>query len=38
MKGMDADSPSKPFGGSDEFTFTPDGRVGGLHRTRCGPQ
>lgn len=27
MKGMDADSPSKPFGGSEEFTFTPDGRA-----------
>jgi dipeptidyl aminopeptidase/acylaminoacyl peptidase len=26
MRGMDADSPSKPFGGSEEFTFTPDGR------------
>ncbi|MBI1825414.1 MAG: S9 family peptidase [Planctomycetes bacterium] len=26
MKGVDADSPSKPFGGSDEFTFTPDGK------------
>ena len=26
MKGMDADAPSKPFGGSEEFTFTPDGR------------
>jgi dipeptidyl aminopeptidase/acylaminoacyl peptidase len=25
MKGMDADCPSKPFGGADEFTFTPDG-------------
>lgn len=25
MKGMDADAPSKPFGGADEFTFTPDG-------------
>jgi dipeptidyl aminopeptidase/acylaminoacyl peptidase len=24
MKGMDADSPSKPHGGPDEFTFTPD--------------
>ncbi len=24
MKGMDADSPTKPFGGSEEFTFTPD--------------
>ncbi|MGD2218347.1 MAG: S9 family peptidase, partial [Gemmatimonadales bacterium] len=26
MQGMDADSPSKPFGGSEEFSFTPDGR------------
>ena len=26
MKGMDADCPSKPFGGDEEFTFTPDGR------------
>jgi len=26
MKGMNADSPSKPFGGSDEFAFTPDGK------------
>ena len=26
MKGMDADSPSKPFGDSEEFTFTPDSR------------
>jgi dipeptidyl aminopeptidase/acylaminoacyl peptidase len=25
MRGMDADSPSKPFGGAEEFTFTPDG-------------
>lgn len=24
MKDMDADCPSKPFGGSDEFRFTPD--------------
>lgn len=24
--GMDADVPSQPFGGSEEFTFTPDGR------------
>ena len=23
--GMDADIPSKPFGGSEEFTFSPDG-------------
>jgi len=27
MKGMDADTPSKPFGGSEEYTFTPDGRA-----------
>ncbi|UCF18397.1 MAG: S9 family peptidase [Gemmatimonadota bacterium] len=26
MQGLDADCPSKPFGGSEEFTFTPDGR------------
>jgi dipeptidyl aminopeptidase/acylaminoacyl peptidase len=26
MKGMDADSPSKPFGGAEEIAFTPDGR------------
>jgi dipeptidyl aminopeptidase/acylaminoacyl peptidase len=26
MKGMDADSPSKPFGGIEEYAFTPDGR------------
>jgi dipeptidyl aminopeptidase/acylaminoacyl peptidase len=26
MKGLDADAPSKPFGGPEEFTFTPDGR------------
>jgi dipeptidyl aminopeptidase/acylaminoacyl peptidase len=26
MKGMDADCPSKPFGGTEEFTFTPDSR------------
>ena len=25
MPGMDADCPSKPFGGPEEFTFTPDG-------------
>lgn len=24
-RGMDADVPSKPFGGSEEFSFTPDG-------------
>jgi dipeptidyl aminopeptidase/acylaminoacyl peptidase len=26
LKGMDADAPSKPFGGAEEFTFTPDSR------------
>jgi dipeptidyl aminopeptidase/acylaminoacyl peptidase len=26
MKGMDADVPSKPFGGAEDFTFSPDGR------------
>ncbi|HNQ23868.1 MAG TPA: S9 family peptidase [Phycisphaerae bacterium] len=25
MKDMDADVPAKPFGGTEEFTFTPDG-------------
>ena len=27
MKGMDADTPSQPFGGPDEMTFTPDGKA-----------
>lgn len=27
MQDMDADTPSKPFGGPEEITFTPDGRV-----------
>ena len=26
MKGMEADGPSKPFGGAEEAAFTPDGR------------
>lgn len=26
-KGMDADTPSKPFGGPEEITFTPDGQA-----------
>ena len=25
MREMDADTPSKPFGGPEEITFTPDG-------------
>ena len=27
MKGMDADCPSKPFGGPEEIAFTPDGKA-----------
>jgi dipeptidyl aminopeptidase/acylaminoacyl peptidase len=27
MSGMDADTPSKPFGGPEEITFTPDGKA-----------
>jgi len=27
MRGMDADVPSKPFGGAEEYTFTPDGKL-----------
>ncbi len=26
MKGMDADSPTKPFGGAEEIAFSPDGK------------
>jgi dipeptidyl aminopeptidase/acylaminoacyl peptidase len=26
MKGIDADCPTKPFGGSEEFAFSPDGK------------
>jgi len=26
MRGMDADCPSKPFGGPEDYTFTPDGK------------
>jgi dipeptidyl aminopeptidase/acylaminoacyl peptidase len=26
MKAMDADTPSKPFGGTEEYAFTPDGK------------
>ena len=26
MKGMDADSPGRPFGGASDFVFTPDGK------------
>src|SRR5262249_20612625 len=27
MKGLDADGPSKPFGGAEEAAFTPDGKA-----------
>ena len=27
MQAMDADAPSKPFGGTEEYTFTPDGKA-----------
>lgn len=27
MRGMVADAPSKPFGGTEEYTFSPDGRT-----------
>ncbi len=27
MKGMDADCPTKPFGGPEDYTFAPDGRA-----------
>jgi dipeptidyl aminopeptidase/acylaminoacyl peptidase len=26
MKGMEADCPARPFGGADDYTFTPDGK------------
>ena len=35
MPAMDADCPSKPFGGSEEYAVSPDGKVGGLLRPRC---
>ena len=27
MRGMDADCPTKPFGGPEDYTFTPDGKA-----------
>jgi dipeptidyl aminopeptidase/acylaminoacyl peptidase len=27
MKGMDADCPTKPFGGGEDYTFSPDGKT-----------
>ena len=37
MGSMDADTPSKPFGGAEEFTFTPRRQRGRLHGARRRP-
>lgn len=36
MKGMDVDSPTKPFGGSEEITFTPDSQSLIFTAKNCG--
>ncbi|MHC4284076.1 MAG: S9 family peptidase [Planctomycetota bacterium] len=38
MPGMDADTPSKPFGGPEEITFTPDGKAIIFSARDVGPQ
>ena len=38
MKGMDADAPSKPFGGPEEFTFTPDSKSLVFSARDVGPE
>ena len=38
MQGMDADTPSKPFGGPEEITFTPDGKAIIFSARDVGPQ
>jgi dipeptidyl aminopeptidase/acylaminoacyl peptidase len=38
MKAMDADSPTKPFGGAEEFTFSPDGRSVIFAARDAGPE
>jgi dipeptidyl aminopeptidase/acylaminoacyl peptidase len=38
MKGMDADSPLKPFGGSEEFCFTPCGKALVFTAANSGPE
>lgn len=38
MAGMDADAPSLPFGGPEEFTFTPDSRAVVFTTKVAGPQ
>ena len=38
LQGMDADTPSKPFGGPEEITFTPDGKAIIFSARDVGPQ
>ncbi len=38
MAGMDADTPSKPFGGPEEMTFTPDGKAVVFSAKDVGPE
>ena len=38
MLGMDADTPSKPFGGPEEITFTPDGKAVVFTARDVGPE
>ena len=38
MQGMDADTPSKPFGGPEEITFTPDSKSVIFTARDVGPQ
>ena len=38
MQKMDADAPSKPFGGGEEFTFTPDSRAIVFTARDAGPE
>jgi len=38
MPGMDADTPSKPFGGPEEITFTPDGKAVVFTARDVGPE
>ncbi len=38
MGAMDADTPSKPFGGPEEFSFTPDGRHVVFTARNVGPK
>jgi len=38
MLGMDADTPSRPFGGPEEITFTPDGKAVVFTARDVGPE